>query len=121
MIYGHVRDDMPRVTVWLPGLTGKLRVEFILDTGFDDWLALPLDLIRRLDLKPDGPRLTRFAGGGLRAVNCYLMRLEWNEEVVEVEVLEIEGNPLLGTRALRGNLIQIEMIDGGAVSVESLD
>ena len=78
-------------------------------------------VIRRLDLKPDGPRRTRFAGGGVRTVNCYLMKLEWQDEIVEVEVLEIDGIPLLGTRALRGNLIQIEMTDGGEVSVEPLD
>jgi predicted aspartyl protease len=121
VIYGHVRDDFPRVSLWLPGLSGKLKVEFIFDTGFDDWFTLPPDVVRRLDLIPDGPRLTRFAGGGIRSVNCYLMQLEWQDEAVEVEVLEMEGNALLGTRALRGNLIQIEMTDGGEVSVEALE
>lgn len=120
MIYGHVRDDAPRVSVRLPALDGELAVEFLLDTGFDDWMCLPAAVIRLLEARPDGYRLTRHAGGDVRPVPAYLVELDWMGELVEIDVLEIDNQPLLGTRALRGNLIQIEMIDGGEVSVEPL-
>ena len=49
MILGHVRDNLPRVRLTLPGLTGPLTIEFIVDTGFDGELSLPASVLRQLD------------------------------------------------------------------------
>jgi hypothetical protein len=46
--------------------------------------------------------------------------IEWYEEARLVDVLELEGIPLLGGELLYGSLLQIEMTDGGEVSIEPL-
>jgi predicted aspartyl protease len=121
MIYGHVRDDAAMVKLRLPGVRGELNIEFVLDTGYDGWLALPNELRVLVDAQVMGDELTFLPGTGLRYVPSYAVEFEWQDELVNMELLEVEGNPLLGARALRGSLIQIEMIDGGEVSVEPLD
>lgn len=37
-----------------------------------------------------------------------------------VEILELEGRPLLGTSLLDGHLLQVEVTEGGEVLVEPL-
>ena len=49
MIFGHVRDNLPRVNLTLPGIAGPLTVEFIVDTGLDGELVLPASLVRQLE------------------------------------------------------------------------
>lgn len=49
MILGHVRDGFPRIVLDLTGLRGVMRVEFLLDTGFEGELAVPLALMQQLD------------------------------------------------------------------------
>lgn len=41
MIYGQFRDRFPRVPLDLPGRSGSVLVEFIMDTGFDGAITLP--------------------------------------------------------------------------------
>jgi clan AA aspartic protease len=121
VIFGHVRDDFPYVSIVLPGFNDDLTVEFVLDTGFDGWLALPPSLTKLIDAIPVDTQTTLLPGGVIRRAPAYEMKLDWQGTPLTVEVLEIAGRPLLGTKALRDNLIQIEMTDGGEVSVEPLD
>lgn len=48
------------------------------------------------------------------------MSIQWDDEERVVEILAMEGNPLLGSELLYGSLLQIEMMDGGEVSIEPL-
>ena len=63
MIYGHVRDGFPRVTLALPGQRGTMRVEFILDTGFEGELSVPSHVRRELDASFRGSNPFRLADG----------------------------------------------------------
>lgn len=60
------------------------------------------------------------ADGTLRQRPSHELMLEGDEEPRRTEVLEIDGNPLLGVVFLSDNLLQVEMTDGGEVTVESL-
>lgn len=46
--------------------------------------------------------------------------LDRNDEPRQTEVLVLEGDPRLGTVIRRGYLLQMEMMDGGDVSIEAL-
>ncbi len=44
------RDGHPRVSLTLPGVDGTMRVEFILDTGFDGDITLLAHIVQRLNV-----------------------------------------------------------------------
>lgn len=48
MIVGSVRENFPRVTLELPGTTGSVAVEFIVDSGFEGDLTLPVAMLRQV-------------------------------------------------------------------------
>lgn len=120
MIIGHFRDHFPRLLLTLPGTSGPLAVEFILDTGFEGYLALPGSLLWRLEAEPSGLQRSVLADGSEREGIVYSLSLIWQDEPCDVEVLVLEGNPLLGTLLLDGNHLDIEVTEGGEVIIEPL-
>ncbi len=120
MILGHVRDYFPRITLTLPGLAGPAAIEFILDTGFDGQLALPGSVLNAMDASYEGNRPVQLADGSERPRPTYSLVLESDDAPRLVEVILLEGVPLLGVELLAETLIQIEMMDGGEVSIEPL-
>ena len=117
---GRVQDDLPRVRLDLHGFNGSVTVEFVIDTGFDGELALPASLLVRINSAFIGERYVYMADMSLRLVKHYRAMLDWQDEERVVEIMELDGRPLVGTLFLRGNLIQIEMEDGGEVLIEPL-
>jgi clan AA aspartic protease len=120
MMLGVVRDNFPRVTLDLPGPQGFLRVEFVLDTGFEGELSVPLALMQRLDVSLTTHRALRLADGTLRHIPHYEISFDWLEEERLTEIIALEGRPLLGSMLLEGCSVLIEMQDGGEVEIERL-
>ncbi len=120
MIFGHVRDKFARLTLPLPGQEEPLTVEFILDTGFKGYLSLPQAAINALDAVYLGDRPVAFADGVIRTRPFYQIMLEWQEETHPIEIIALDGKPLLGVELIEGSILQVEMRDGGEVSVEPL-
>jgi len=90
------------------------------DTGFEGELALPSDLLRRLDATYAGDRPVVLADGSLTRRPCFGVAAEWDEETRVIEVIELEGKPLLGVELMEESLLQVEMTTGGQVSIEPL-
>lgn len=118
MIFGHVRDNFPYIILTLPGVSGPITVEFILDTGFDGELTVPQRILRELEVTRRSSSPVWLAGGIQRNAPQYEMVFEWNEEERVTEVLELEGHPLLGNLLLKDGQLHIDMTDGGEVLVE---
>jgi predicted aspartyl protease len=95
---GHVRDHLPRVSLRMLGRDAPIVVEFVLDTGFDGELVLPERVLRDLQVRADGGQTTFLPGVGRERVSRYWAHVEWQGGWLEVEVLHIEGRPLLGTK-----------------------
>ncbi len=125
-VQGRFRDGFPRLTLALPARDGDpLDVEFIVDTGFDGDLTLPADIVRRLSAFPDGQRSRQLADGSTTRCDVYRLSLDREEDdedaaFGELEVLVINGNPLLGTQFLYDHLFLVEVTEGGDVSAEPL-
>jgi predicted aspartyl protease len=121
MITGYVRDELPWVLMTLPGRGGSpVRIEFIVDTGFTGELAIPLSLLQQLDAVYSHEHPILLAGGAMERRPFYEIVIEWEDEqerLTEVTALD-GGNPLLGNGFLRDNLLQIEMAEGGEVTIE---
>ncbi len=118
-MYGTFREDHPRLTLTLPGMTADLDVEFIVDTGFAGDLALPVHIVNRVDGILIGFRERKLATGQRFRCPSYEIMLDWNEGR-STEVLILEGDPLLGTVLLREYLVQMEMTESGQVAIEPL-
>lgn len=120
MIQGYVRDYLPRVFLTLPGQDGPTSVEFIVDTAFQGDLTLPSALIGRMAAEFTTERTISLADGSIHRRPYYQIALDWGEESRPVEVTVLENSPLLGAMLLEGQFVQIEMMDGGEVSIEPL-
>jgi predicted aspartyl protease len=120
MILGHVRDNFPHVMLTLPGYEGPTPVEFIVDTAYEGDLTLPQSMLARVEASYIGDRPIRLADGTLRDRAYYRLVLDWDEEERIVEIAEMENSPLLGVELMAGYLLQVEITDGGEVSLEPL-
>ncbi len=120
MILGHVRDRFARITLLLPGLDGPLSVEFLVDTGFDGDLSLPLSLISRMETSYAASRRVRLADGYESNQGYRQIMLSWDEDTIPIKVLIVETNPLIGVLLMENYLLQAEMQEEGEVSLEPL-
>ena len=120
MIQGVFREGHPRVSLTLPGQDEDFTVEFLVDTGFDGDLTLPLSLARQLRARSAGYRARMQADGTVLPCPCFQFFYEWDEDEDPqfVEVLVTGASPLMGTTFLADRLLQIEMTEGGEVTAE---
>ena len=96
------------------------RVEAVVDTGFNGYLALPHDLIQQLGIPAAEPVDMGLATDMVVTVASFEGVVLWREERRSVEILEAEGDPLIGTALLWGSLLTAEMTDNGAVTIGPL-
>lgn len=92
----------------------------MIDTGFNGHLALPPDVIARLKLPVSGVAPVRFADGSEGDVDEFVATLLWDGTRRQAPVMALEFDPLIGMKLLAGQRLTIEVLDGGAVTVEAL-
>ena len=121
MISGQVNHDLQAVVaVTLIGNAGQREsVEVVLDTGFQGYLVLPSETIRRLGLQY--PERARFILADRQRVqfDSYIATVVWHDRPCLVIVLESE-TPLMGTFLLWGSRVSFEMQEGGPVTIEEI-
>ncbi len=120
MTTGEWRDGFPRVSLTLVGMNGPVEVNFIVDTGFNGDVALPENLMSQLGLVPTAAHYVELAGGFRQRCFSYEMMLEWEGDERLVEVLTLDGNPLIGNGLWQGALLHAENEQGGEVSFQEL-
>ncbi len=121
MITGTVLNRRVFVELSLSGPVGQSAdVEFVLDSGFtgvttlapEACAALALPFLR---LQPAG-----LADGSPLLLEVYQVTLLWDGEERDVEVLALEGAPLIGMTLLEDSDVRFQGRDGGVVSIEAL-
>ncbi|MBM4039133.1 MAG: clan AA aspartic protease [Planctomycetes bacterium] len=122
MITGRVTaDHEARVRLQLRAADGSLRtVEVVIDTGFTEFLALPPDQIAALGLTPEGLQEIFLADGSPALLLGYEAAARWHDAEVTVEVLEVDGDALIGMSLLEGSLLTMEVARDGAVRIEPM-
>ena len=121
-MFGKVGSNRePRINVLVANARGDLlQINAVLDTGFNGWLTLPSDVIRRLGLLRQGQRTAIFANDTQDGLNIYHASVQWHGHPQTVFVFEVEGQPLVGMSLLWGSRITLEAFDGGTVVVEEI-
>ena len=97
---------------------GFADVEAVIDTGFSGFLTLPPARIEGLRLPFVETRT--YALGDQRAVPFFLhlATIAWNDQERPILVLATDGQPLVGMSLLHGYHLFMDVVDGGAVTIE---
>ena len=121
MILGFVLDLTPRVKLTLRGQSSAVTLDFVVDTGFEGEIALPRDIIAKVNAAYAGPQTIRLADGTFGKESRYIATIQWDGDNREVEILSLRtGVALLGVELLADNRLTIDLADGGEVSIEPL-
>ncbi|MBD2386401.1 clan AA aspartic protease [Cylindrospermum sp. FACHB-282] len=121
MISGIVKDGNATVNVIfrllnLPDFT----IEFVIDTGFTDYLCLPPEAVALLSLPFLYDMPGRLADNSWIEIPMYEATIIWNGEEREVNVLATGKRPLLGTALLDEHELVIQFTEGGLVIIDEL-
>ena len=95
--------------------------EFMVDTGFNGHLTLPLTAIQELGLSWFLRRPGELGDGEARSFDVYRAIVSWDGRIREVSVARSETQPpLLGMAMLWGSRLTVEAREGGTVTIEDL-
>lgn len=121
-IRGTIKELAPEVTLSIKDRENRLQlVSIILDTGFDGYLALPSEEIKRLGLVFSGQTRETLADGREVICDTFLANILWQGEThAGVKVLELGNQPLMGMALLSGNRVELEVKEEGSVTIEPL-
>ena len=122
MISGRVTDTL-RVVINVQILAGDGNwnaLNVVIDTGFNGQLALPQDIVHKLELTLGQTRRVTPAIGQTRTVSSGHVQLNWNGVPGYVRVVLAGTEPLLGMALLWNNRIAIDAVADGAVTVTPL-
>lgn len=121
MITGTVRNRRVYVALALAGPDGfAVEVEFVLDSGFTGVTTLPPAACKTLNLLFLRLQPTGLADGSPLLLEVYQAALLWGGEERTVEVLALEGAPLIGMTLLETSDVRFQGSEGGLVSIEPL-
>ena len=122
MLTGYVTSDNEAILpIALLGSEGRIvRVEAMIDTGYNGFLTLPKTAIQELDLSFVGPTRAALGDGNEVNMDLFLGVIQWEGSPRDVLVLETEGGTLVGMALLGGCRVIMDVEEDGVVSVESL-
>jgi clan AA aspartic protease len=95
-------------------------IDAVIDTGFTGFITLPLAVITSLDLKLYGREEGTLGDGSSCIFDVYTGLLIWDGELRRIDVNASEATPLVGMSLLYGYRMQLDAIEGGSVTIQSL-
>jgi len=95
-------------------------IEFVIDTGFTNFLSLPQAAVTVLGLPFVYDMYANLADNSTVILPVHQATIIWNGEEREVDVLATGRLPLLGTALLDDHELVIQFTKGGLVTIEKL-
>lgn len=121
MTIGTILHRRILVDLTLRGPTGREGVlEFVLDTGFTGVLTMMPSVCEALELHYVRPQPASLADGSSIILEVYQAALFWHDEEHDVEILAMDGTPLIGMTLLEDSDVRFQGNEGGFVSVGPL-
>ncbi len=122
MIRGRVTADAQAVvTLHLRGPSGTaVDIEAVVDSGFNDTLTIPPDLVARLGLNFEETAKLTMANGDKGIFDMYQAEIQWRGAWRRTEVWSVGDAILIGMRLMTGHRLAIDVIPGGAVEITPL-
>ena len=94
-----------------------VKIEFVIDTGFEGALTLPPAAVEALGLPFLQEMNANLANDISVRTDVHVATIVWNEREVDVTVLAMGRRPLLGTALLEGSEFKAQFVDGGLVEI----
>ena len=120
MIVGSVNRSLEAIVeVAVQDVKGEFHdFHCVLDTGFDGFIALPVQVLQRLGLAQSEVRRTLLVDNVEIFLPLYWGTVNWCGEFLEVPVLGTEREFLVGAAMLENSTLTVQVWDGGEVLVE---
>jgi clan AA aspartic protease len=121
LIQGRVVDLQIKVGVlFCLSDQADLEIEFVVDTGFQGELTLPISAVAALQLPFIQEVRTNLANNQSFRADAYLAPIRWDGKVRNAAILAMGVRPLLGTALLRNYRLLAEFVEGSSVSITKL-
>jgi clan AA aspartic protease len=118
MIRGTVTAQREAVvSLRIIGPAREIQLETVVDTGFNDFLTLPPNVIDDLGLSFAASMLATLADGNIVETSSYRATVLWDGQKRDVFVLAFDGGALLGMSLLFGFDLHVECVEGGIVTI----
>lgn len=99
----------------------KQMVEAVIDTGFTGFLSLPLSTIESMGLPWIFNDAATLGDGSEVIFEMYRATVIWDGQFQIVDVAASEAEPLVGMSLLYGFKLEVEAVEGGIVTIKSLN
>jgi clan AA aspartic protease len=122
MIDGTVTADR-EIVIQLEVLASNqsaVSIQAVVDTGFNGFLTLPIDVLNTLGASAAGTRRAELGDGNLVEMDVYVVSVKWDDEDRDVLALQAESTPLVGMSLLWGSRVGFDAQDGGAVTIDAI-
>ena len=104
--------------VFCPSGRPRSTIEFVVDTGFTEFLTLPQEVVSSMVLERVDSIEAELADGRTVLLPVHAATVFWCGAEVVLPVLATGHRPLLGTGLLKDLGLQVEFWEGGTVSVQ---
>ena len=92
----------------------------LIDTGFNGYLSLPLDVVEELDLTSIGGNAVELTNASEEDVPLFRGEVIFGPKVMTIPVHGIGTESTIGTSLFRSARLSIEFEEGGDVSVKDI-
>lgn len=121
MITGRVTDREAAIELEVTGAgQPPLRIQAVIDTGFNGYLTLPSHSVSMLRLQFAGHRRGTLADGSVTVLDVYMAVVVWHGREEEALVSQAAGAPLVGMSLLHGSQMTMDVVEGGDVTIREL-
>jgi clan AA aspartic protease len=98
----------------------KVRLDAVVDTGYNGWLTLPSELIAELGFAWQGRCNSLLADGSETSVDYYGGAVLWDRRHRHINVDSFDSTPLIGMALLEEHELNIQARRGGSVTIRRL-
>ncbi len=106
--------------IFYPPRRTPVEVKCVIDTGFEGFLTLPVNVVEDLELPYLAPMGANLADNSRIVTGVYQGIILWNGVQRVVPVLAMGRRPLLGTALLEDFHLGIDFCEGGTVLVDEI-
>jgi clan AA aspartic protease len=95
-------------------------IDAVIDTGFTGFLTLPSSVLADLNLRAYRREEGILGDGSTCVFDVYRGLVIWDGELRRIDINESDTEPLVGMGLLYGYRMQLDVIEGGTVTIQAL-